>query len=141
MKILTIITHPVLVLCLFYLIMVSGEHLGGPYALYILLAIPHGGIHSILALLGTGLILLSYGKFHRQHKFISEPLLNIAGVGCLLASLYTFFSRGKGYNDGTFEQTVPLVSLALFGLAAIGFLLYSMIGYVKGKRDHNSFAL
>ncbi len=141
MKLLTIITHPFVVITLFYLILVSGEHIGGPYALYILLALPHGGVHAVLALLGTGLILLSYGKFHRQHKYLLEPLLNVFGVGSLLLSLYTFFVRSKGYNDGTFDQAVPLVSLALFGLAAIGFLLYSMIGYVKLKRDQSSFAL
>ena len=109
--------------------------MGGPYALYILVAIPHGGIHAIFALLGSGLILFSYMRFERQHKYLAEPILNATGLCCLVYSLVIFFIRSKGYNDDTFEQLIPMASLILFGLVAIAFILDSVVRFanVKGK--------
>lgn len=135
MKLLHFLTHPVLVIALFYLVLVSGEHFGGPYMLYVLLALPHGGLHAVLALTGTGILLLSYAKYNRLSKYLVDPMLNGLGVGCLFFSLYFFFVRSKGYNSGTFEQVVPMISLVLFGVIAIGFLLNSIIRYAKHKPD------
>lgn len=135
MKLLTILTHPVLVICSFLLIMISGQHFGGFYMLYLLMALPHGGIHAILALLGMGLLLLAYAKYNRENKFLIEPLLNVLGVGCLFFSLNIFFIRSKGYNNETFNQAVPLISLGLFLLLSLGFLFYSVFRYAKAKPD------
>ncbi|MEP7375292.1 MAG: hypothetical protein ABI675_17965 [Chitinophagaceae bacterium] len=133
MKVIYILTHPVLVLSLFCTIMINGESFGGPYLLYVLMAIPHGGIHAILALTGAGIILFGYGKYHRQSKFIIDPLLNIIGTFSLYLSLLFFFYRSWDYNEGTFAQTVPLLSIALFGAASFGSLIWSVTRFAKTK--------
>lgn len=133
MKLINIITHPVLVIISFCLILISGEHFGGFFLLYILMAIPHGGIHAILALVGTGLILFSYAKYKRESKLFIDILLNILGVFCLYASLLVFFYNSWDYNEGTFQQSVPLSSLALFGIVSLGFLLNSITRFAKIK--------
>ena len=43
----------------FLLIIISGEHLGGFYALYLLLALFYGGIHSLLGLSGIVLLIIA----------------------------------------------------------------------------------
>jgi len=58
-------------------------------------------------------------------------LLNVAGVSCLYASLWFFFFNSWRYNDGTFEQVVPIISIIFFGLVSIGFMLVSMIRFGK----------
>lgn len=133
MKLINILTHPVLVIISFCLILVSGEHFGGFYLLYILMAIPHGGIHAVLALIGSGLVLFSYAKYNRQSKVFIELLLNILGVFGLYASLWLFFYNSWDYNDGTFRQTVPLISFALFGAVSLGFLIGGIARFANAK--------
>lgn len=133
MKLINIITHPVLMITSFSLILISGEHFGGFYLMYLLMAIPHGGVHAVLALLGAGLVLFSYGKYKRQSRFFIEPLLNILGAFGLYASLWLFFYNSWEYNNGTFRQTVPLVSLALFGAVSLGFLVNSIARFAGAK--------
>lgn len=135
MKLLTILTHPVLVICSFLLILISGQHFGGFYLLYLLMALPHGGFHAILALIGIGLLLLSYAKYNRENKFLIEPLLNVTGVVCLFFSLNIFFFRSNSYNDGSFHQAIPLLTLILFLVLSLGFLSYSIFRFAKFKPD------
>jgi hypothetical protein len=123
MKATKIITHPYLLIAIFLLIIVSGEHWGGFYLLYLLLALPHGGAHAICAVLGIAILLFSYHKYHRSRIYIIENLLNIIGALLLLLSLFLFFYNDKrGYNSGTFSQAVPLIVLGLFSLVALCFL-------------------
>lgn len=135
MKTINILTHPVLVLSLFCLTLISGESFGGFYLVYILMALPHGGIHAVFALIGAGLILFSYGRYKRQSKYFIDPLLNILGVFSLYASLFVFFINSWSYNDQTFEQTVPVISFALFGVISLGFLIYSVMRFARPKSD------
>ncbi len=64
MRILKIITHPYIVIISFFAILISGEGFGGFYLLYLLLALPYGGIHSLLALIGIVLLLVNYNKYN-----------------------------------------------------------------------------
>ena len=52
MKMIKLFTHPVVIIIAFLLILISGEHLGGFYLLYILLGLSHGAVHSLLAIDG-----------------------------------------------------------------------------------------
>lgn len=135
MKLISLITHPVLVVTLFCLTLVSGQHFGGFYLLYIILALPHGGIHAVLALLGIGTLLFSYGRYQRQSKVLIEPLLNVLGVLLLYLSLYLFFLNSLHYNSATFEQPIPILSYVLFGVVSLGFLLYSTIRFGRQQPD------
>lgn len=138
MKIINILTHPVLVISLFCLVLISGESFGGFYLLYILMALPHGGIHAVLALAGMVFILFSFAKYKRQSKFFIDPLLNILGVFSLYLSLFLFFKNSWSYNDQTFEQTVPIITYILFGISSLGFLVNSMIRFARIRPDKSA---
>lgn len=138
MKLINIITHPVLVIIAFCVILVSGEHFGGFYLMYLLMALPHGGIHAVLALLGTGLILFSYAKYKRESQFFFEVVLNILGVFSLYTSLWLFFYNSWDYNNGTFDQSVPIMSIVLFGLVSLGFLAQSITRFARAKPNGSS---
>lgn len=128
MKTRKIITHPYLLTISFCFILISGQHLGGFYLMYILMALPHGGIHALLAIAGIVILLMSHNYFKREKKYVIEPILNIIGAACLVLSLFFFFYNDRqGYNYGTFEQLVPQITLALFGILTIGFIVNNLI--------------
>ncbi len=104
------------------MILISGESFGGFYLLYLLLALPNGGIHAILALLGIVLLLFSYHKFKRKKSYWMEPVINIIGAMLLVLSLFFFFFNDQGYNDSTFHQALPLTTIIIFSLLIISFL-------------------
>jgi len=128
MKAIKIITHPVLLILSFLFILISGQHLGGFYLLYLLFALPHGGIHALVALVGILTLIFTYIKFNRENKYIIEAIINIAGAACLVVSLFLFFYNDRsGYNAGTFEQLMPQITLVLFGLLVIAFALFNVV--------------
>ena len=133
MKTLKAFSHPFLLIASFLLVLISGEHFGGFYAIYLLMALPHGGIHAILGSMGIILLIFGYYRYKRTYKYLIEPLINVIGAGCLIFSFILFFSRDKGYNDGTFEQLVPQISLILFGALATMFVISNVIGVTKGS--------
>lgn len=92
MKVLKILTHPYTLIISFLMIMISGEHLGGFYVLYLLLALPINASHSLLALIGIGLLLFSYHKYQGKSSHIVEAIVNIAGALLLFLSIYFFLS-------------------------------------------------
>ncbi len=136
MKTFNIITHPLLLIASFLFILISGEHLGGFYLMYILIALPHGGIHALLALTGIVLLVFSYSIYKRANKIFLVPTLDILGVCCLVFSLFFFFHRDKrGYNDGTFEQLVPQITLVLFSLLSLLFIIKNVARISKKSPD------
>ena len=134
MKALNIATHPGLLIVSFLFILISGEHLGGFYALYILLALPHGWLHAILAVAGIFILLLS-SNTNKNRRAISNNILNIVGAILLVLSIVVFFYADKeGYNYGTFYQTVPIISLVLFGFLALLFIIKNFVQSFSKKR-------
>ena len=131
MKVIHILTHPIFVLALFSLVLISGDNFGGFYLLYVLLALPHGGIHAILAVAGATILLFSFLKFKGRSVYFIDPLLNILGVFCLYLSLWLFFVHSWDFNSGTFRAAVPVGSLILFGVVSLGFLVRSIIQFAK----------
>ena len=132
MKTIKIISHPITLITCFLLVLISGQHLGGFYLLYILLGLPHGAIHSILAMAGILVVLFSNNKYKRKFNYLIEPILNMAGVLMLSLSLLFFFINDKEqYNYSTFNQTVPLLSLIVFGIVALSFSLSNFIITLK----------
>ncbi|MEO6729817.1 MAG: hypothetical protein ABIN01_01275 [Ferruginibacter sp.] len=123
MKAIKILSHPfVLVIC-FLMILISGQHLGGFYLLYILLGLSHGAIHSLLAIAGVGVLLFSNYKYKRAFVYLIEPILNISGVILLSLSLFLFFYNDKQqYNYSTLYQTVPLITIAIFVMSVATFV-------------------
>ena len=134
MKLLKIIGHPVFVMCVFLLILISGESLGGFYLLYILLGILHGAPHALLAVIGLCMLFIGY-KFWSTKSAIIKPCLYILGIAVMVLALVVFFERSKGYNDGTFSQTIPIISLVVFSLCAFCCLINSFIMLTRGLKN------
>ena len=138
MKALNIATHPVLLIVSFLFILISGEHLGGFYALYILLALPHAWLHSILGVSGILILVISF-KINRNRRIVSNNIINIIGAILQALSIVVFFYADKeGYNYGTFYQTVPIISLVLFGLLTLLFITKNLVqSFSKRRIDTN----
>lgn len=120
MKALKIIGHPVLIMSLFMLILISGEAFGGPYLLYLILGLPHGVDYAVIGFLGLVCLFVSYKIFRGKGRNWLKPTLNLIGILLLLLSLYIFFINDRmRYNYNTFSQSVPMVSLILFGISVV----------------------
>jgi hypothetical protein len=132
MNILKIITHPYTIIASFFVIMISGQHIGGFYLLYLLLGLPHGAIHSLLALSGIILLLISYNKFKKNRNYMLGRVINIVGLILLLLSLFFFFYKDKQhYNYGTFYQLIPQITLTIFSVLTFAFLLNNLLSIFK----------
>ncbi|HEX8333452.1 MAG TPA: hypothetical protein VF622_12560 [Segetibacter sp.] len=123
MKMFKILSHPYTLIFSFLFILISGEHLGGFYALYIFLGLLPGAIHSILGFFGVLILVVSY-HLPRTTKVFVKQCLNVVGTGLLFTSIYLFFKNDTAhYNWGTFEESVPVFTLVLFGLLGLCFLI------------------
>ena len=128
MKLIQIITHPLFLVISFLFTLINGQHVEGFFFFYILIALPHGSMHSILAVLGIGLLIFNYAKYKNKFNYQIEPILNISGALLLISSLFSFFYNDVDhYNYGTFYETVPLVILILFLLVELIFLIKNFI--------------
>jgi hypothetical protein len=137
MRVLKTIGHPVLVISLFLLILISGAHFGSIYLHYILLGLMGNVPHAWLAIGGLTAQLIGYKIYRNQSHWI-KPFCYLLGIALMALALYTFFIRSEGYNDATFEQIVPLISLGLFGSCALCNVLLSLgqvFKLVQGKKD------
>lgn len=123
MKLFRILSHPYTLIICFLLIMISGENFGGFYAMYILMALPFGGVHALLAVAGI-IVLLTNHSIKSDKINSARQVINFIGVLLLFASLYYFFWADKQhYNYGSFEQTVPILTMVVTVLVAVCFLI------------------
>ncbi|MEI6949741.1 hypothetical protein V9K67_21315 [Paraflavisolibacter sp. H34] len=140
MKALRIAGYPLAQLFTFVLILISGEAFGGPYLVYLILALPHGGDYSVL---GTGGILCLYicHKLYRiKRRAWVKPVLHLAGILLTLLSLYIFFINDRiRYNYGTFLQSVPLVTLWLFGISVLCGMVLAVIQLARLRINRHGF--
>ena len=126
MKLFRSLSSPYTLIICFCLIMISGEQLGGFYALYILLGLFAGAFHSLLAVAGIIMLLIIYHRFNNSKLF--PQVLNVIGVLLLFSSIYYFFWNDKQhYNWGSFEQTVPVASMVLTAIVGICFLVRTFV--------------
>lgn len=141
MRIVNIFAAPYSLIAAFCLLLISGEHLGGFYLLYLLLALPHGGLHALLALAGIALLVLTH-KYGTREGFSAVRLTGaVAGVALMIGSLYAFFNyNATGYNDGTFEQAVPIATFILAGCLAFVFLFCNILFYVRVHKSDPDLA-
>lgn len=129
MKTFKTLTHPALLIVSFLLLLISGQHFGGFYLLYLLLGLPKGGLHTLIAVMGIIFLVFAYLKYSRAKKYKIESVINIAGASCLILSLIIFFYNDRtDYNSGTFSQVVPLITFMLFGFLALLFITDNLIG-------------
>lgn len=141
MKMTTILSAPYLMVIAFFFLLISGEHFGGFYLLYLLMALPHGGVHALLALAGVGCLFLTHKYCSWEHHGTIRLLGAIAGVALLVGSLLSFFNfKTTGYNEGTFEQAVPIASFVLAGCLALLFLLFNIVSFIKAHSADSDLA-
>ena len=117
MKVRNILGNRLVLITIFSLLLIEGEHFGGFYLLYLLLALPHGGAYSIIAFAGIILVLAGKNINAKNLKLI------FSGGGLLLMflSLLIFFNRGDN-KQATFQQLVPIISFCLFGICVLFFI-------------------
>ena len=132
MKILKLIVHPWTLIISFLFVMISGQHLGGFFILYLLLGLPFGAIHSFLALIGIIVLLVNHHYVKRPDQAILHFFLNFIGLCFLFFSLFTFFIRDiDRYNYNTFQQTFPLFTLIFTSIIASIFLIYNITKLIR----------
>ena len=138
MKVIKLIGHPVSLVIIFMLLIIEGNHFGGFYLLYLLMALPHAAAYGLLALAGIASLLLGF-KIQPEKKIINK-LLSISGLVFMILSLILFFAKGN--KDATFEQTIPLLTFILFGISIICFLVTTFLGKMKsnGKKQKLNIA-
>jgi nitrate reductase gamma subunit len=135
MKTFEIVGNPFLMICLFLIILISGESIGGVYMLYLLLALPHAGIHAILAIFGIGLIIYGRIKLKTINPAITK-VMHLAGIILLILSLVTFFYNDKqGYNYGSFDSPAFWTTSGLFVMSALSSLVKMFLPVRRGKNN------
>ncbi|PZR29110.1 MAG: hypothetical protein DI535_03600 [Citrobacter freundii] len=127
MKIFKFISHPIVVSFTFFMILISGDHFGGFYLLYILMALPYGALHAILGFLGVTILVVNSAWHKIGLKHTSSAITNILGIFVLYVSLVSFFRLSWDENDNTFVQTIPLISFFLFVLCSVSSLVSSVL--------------
>jgi hypothetical protein len=133
MTILKYLGHPFTVMIAFCAILITGEHFAGFYIVYILLALPYGTLHAILGIIGIGLLFI-VGNMSKTNRYYKGALQLVAAT-CVVLSLIIFFYNRYRYNNSiTFHETVPLLSLVLFGLIWVLFTINSIVDTFALKR-------
>ncbi|WP_033412005.1 hypothetical protein, partial [Segetibacter koreensis] len=107
------------------------------FLLYLLLGLPYGAIHSVLALVAIIILILNLHKYRRRET-IKACLLEILGVLLLLLSLFLFFYNDTThYNYGTFYFLVPVITLGLFTILAVSSLIMNIVAIYKiSTKEH-----
>lgn len=120
MKLIKILTHPYIIIISFFIILINGEGFGGFFLLYVLMGLPYGAIHSLLALLGIVFLVVNYYKYKGKKELLVQCLLEIFGIILLILSVFVFFYNDKQhYNYGTFYKLIPMIMLILFGIISL----------------------
>ena len=110
------------------LIIISGDHLGGPLIAYLILPLVYLKI-DLVSILGLFALTLLLGSFTKKEN--EKALLHLIGIGCMYTSLILFFiSDSSNYNLQSFHQTIPMISMSIFVLLT---LLYSRNLLIKWK--------
>lgn len=121
MKLFKILSHPYTLIICFCCIVISGEHSGGFYAMYILLGLPFGALHALLAVVGILALLISH-QFNNREAL--SRFINVLGLFLLLGSIgYFFWADKKNYNYESFDQFIPLATMILTAFISICFLI------------------
>jgi hypothetical protein len=124
MKVLKILSHPILLAISFSFILVVGEKLSWFYIVAVMLGIVQGMLHSIFGVTGLlAILILPSFKLPGATKHI----LSIVGALLLAISLLVFFTSDKGNrNSSSFSEPASLTTLILFCTLWIIFVLQNL---------------
>jgi hypothetical protein len=139
MNLYKIISHPYTLFLAYCFLIIVGEHLAGVYIMYVLLSLPYGYLHSILAIAGIILLFIGHNGFRNNKHSNLKKFTNIIALFLLVASVYYFFwNDPKGYNLGTFREPVALASFIITGIIALCFLINNLPIKTNSNRNHKS---
>jgi len=123
--------NPICIVIAFSMVLISQEHLGSFYFIYVFLGLPFRALHSLLGLSGMLIAFVNLLMFQKKKEQIFR-VLNILTTLLFYASLIVFFLQDRAhYNYATFEQTVPLIFMSLFVILSIGFIVINIIHLAK----------
>ena len=133
MKFIKILTHPILLIISFSMIIIIGQKFSGFYIMYVFMALFELHIHAVWAFIGA--ILLAVGH-QRKENDKAKGMISITGSLLLVLSVFTFFYNDKDhYNWDTFNQARSLISLGIFGMFWIVFVIRNMTSIMKFNKQ------
>lgn len=130
------ITHPLVVIISFLIIIISGQQFGGFYLLYLILGLPHAAIHSVLGILGVVLLLFNLLQSKQWNRNQTGGLINITGVLLLWLSLFLFFYKDKSnYNISTFYELFPEILMLMFVMISVYFVVDNILLLLRNPKN------
>jgi uncharacterized membrane protein len=127
MKVKQLLVHPLLLMLSFSLIVINGMSYGNFYSWYVIHGLRSFEAHSIAGI--AGILLLVFNMLMRRmfKNLYFYHLLNIFGSLLLYASLFLFFYKDElRANYDTFNHLLPLITLIVFVLLSVNFLIYEV---------------
>lgn len=112
MKFTHILSHPIIQIASFCIILINGPYFGAPYAFYLYHAVQEGYAFAVVGVLAIIITLAS--------AFVYRAALQLTGTLLMLISLAIYFipPNGKNSYDG-FIQVVPLITMILFVIITV----------------------
>lgn len=130
------ITHPLTLIISFITLLISGQHIGGFYIVYLILGLSHASIHSILGFTGIGLLLFGNIKSKHWDKHFVIIFVNLAGIIFMWTSLFLFFYNDHdNYNIATLYESVPLTLILIFFLISFSSFVCNVLLLIRHPRE------
>lgn len=112
MTIRKILSHPLLQLIAFCIILVGSPYFGGPYVYFLYHAVREALPYAIIGWIGIAITIS--GLFFRSKR---ENVLQFIGAAIMVVSLLVFFFSSENFmNMYAFKEVLPLMTLLLFAL-------------------------
>lgn len=139
MKVIKFLANPGLIALVFCFLLISGKAMGGVYLLYLILGLPHGAVHSLLGVAAIIFLCLTISTSEKGNGIFLKIFFQIAGISLAILSIVSFFYLDRsGYNLGTFEQTVPIMSFTILAICIVAFLIHSIWKIRRNQRNLES---
>jgi hypothetical protein len=129
MKLLNWIGHPVVLVVVYLLLVIEGDNFGGYFAVYLILALPHGALYAMFSAIGIGLIVYGFNLAKEPKQAWLKSGCYIMGFVLMVLGLCVFFSKGNKWE--TFESLLPLTTFSFFGITSVCFLINLTISLSK----------
>ncbi|WP_462254921.1 hypothetical protein [Ferruginibacter sp.] len=118
----------------FSILIVHNEYWDSPLILWILLNLQNTAtnyIYPLLPFLSLSMFLFTMAKYGKQNFFILKYIINITAYLLLLGSVFLPpYLEGES-NEGLFNGIIPFITLLLFFLSSICFLITNITGLIK----------
>lgn len=113
MKFMQVLSHPLLQVISFSIILVGSPYFGGPYIFFIYRALLEGYTFAIIGIIAILVTLLSL--------FLpAKGYIQLGGLSLMIASLVVFFLSSKNFmNASTLRELIPLLTFLFFVVVVV----------------------